>query len=275
MTAGRRAAGIAGLIATVVMAAPRPAAAERELVAHHARDVPITLGLVGLWVVGETVAKDALSPDTCRWCATNAIDRGVRLNLRWDDAALAKRLSDVTGFALTPLAAMGGLVVLSPDRRATALHDLVIVAEAAAIATDLNYLVKIAVARERPDVSDLAPADKPRTDRPAENNLSFNSGHATSAMAFAVAAGTTATLRGYRHAWAVWATGVPLALATGYLRIAGDRHWASDVVTGWAVGAAVGVAVPYLLHTRPGPGRPTVALGRAADATTLGLAVAW
>lgn len=231
-----RARSLLGWVAALAVVAPRSAAADRELVANHARDVPITLGLIGLWVVGETAAKDALSPDACRWCATNAVDRGVRVNLRWDDTALAKRLSDVTGFALTPLAAVGGLVVLSPDRSATALHDLVIVAEAAAIATDLNYLVKIAVARERPDVSDLAPADKPRTDRPAENNLSFNSGHATSAMAFAVAAGTTASLRGYRHAWAVWATGVPLALATGYLRIAGDRHWASDVVTGRAEG---------------------------------------
>ena len=46
---------------------------------------------------------------------------------------------------------------------------------------------------------------------------------------------------------------VPLALATGYLRIAADRHWATDVATGWAVGAAFGVGVPWLLHRTAAP----------------------
>jgi hypothetical protein len=39
-----------------------------------------------------------------------------------------------------------------------------------------------------------------------------------------------------------------LAAATGYLRIAADSHYFSDVLVGAAVGTAVGLLVPHLLH---------------------------
>ncbi|HSO33467.1 MAG TPA: phosphatase PAP2 family protein, partial [Labilithrix sp.] len=56
--------------------------------------------------------------------------------------------------------------------------------------------------------------------------------------------------RGYRLMPLVWATLMPLAVATGYLRIAGDKHYLSDVLTGAILGAAVGVALPLLFHGR-------------------------
>jgi membrane-associated phospholipid phosphatase len=74
-------------------------------------------------------------------------------------------------------------------------------------------------------------------------------------MAIAVASGMCASLRGEQNAWAVWATGVPLAVATGYLRIAADKHYASDVLVGATFGALFGAGVPLLLH-RPGQGTP-------------------
>jgi membrane-associated phospholipid phosphatase len=57
-----------------------------------------------------------------------------------------------------------------------------------------------------------------------------------------------ARLRGY-PAWpAVYAAGFGAAAAVGYLRIAADEHWLSDVVAAAAVGAGLGVAVPLLFH---------------------------
>ena len=38
--------------------------------------------------------------------------------------------------------------------------------------------------------------------------------------------------------------------APGYLRIAADKHYLSDVLTGALVGSAFGVAMPYFLHRR-------------------------
>jgi membrane-associated phospholipid phosphatase len=77
---------------------------------------------------------------------------------------------------------------------------------------------------ERPFVHVLPPAQKGRTAQPDDNNLSFSSGHTTATFALAAAAGTVATMRGYRWAPLTWIVGGALALGTGYLRIAADRH---------------------------------------------------
>ncbi len=45
--------------------------------------------------------------------------------------------------------------------------------------------------------------------------------------------------------------GLAASAATGYLRVAGDKHWATDVLAGAGWGSAVGVGVP-LLHARGG-----------------------
>lgn len=232
------------------------------------RDVPII-------VVGGALhlfAERAFAPDACRWCGSNPIDRGVRDALAWDDPTAPARISDVTGFLALPALGLGLLGASGGGNDFGA--NAAIVVQAAVLALDAGTIAKLAAARERPFVHDLAPADKADTARPSENNLSFYSGHSTLAMAVAVAAGTTASMRGYRHARLVWATGVPLALATGYLRIAADRHWSTDVVTGWVTGAAIGFAVPYFLHRR-GRAAVTPIVARTETATTVGVAVTW
>jgi membrane-associated phospholipid phosphatase len=47
--------------------------------------------------------------------------------------------------------------------------------------------------------------------------------------------------------------GFPVAALTGYLRIAGDKHYMSDVLTGAAVGSAIGYMVPRLHRHVTGP----------------------
>lgn len=73
-------------------------------------------------------------------------------------------------------------------------------------------------------------------------HLSFPSGHAASAAALAAAL----TVRyGDRAAW-FWV----LALLGGLSRVCVGAHWATDVVAGWALGAAVGLAAAHLLRDR-------------------------
>jgi membrane-associated phospholipid phosphatase len=45
-----------------------------------------------------------------------------------------------------------------------------------------------------------------------------------------------------------------MAAGVGYLRVAGDAHWVSDVLAGAAIGGAIGWAVPWTLH-RPRSGK--------------------
>jgi len=239
----------------------------------YRRDGAVVVVGGALYLLGEVVAKDALSPDTCRWCDDNRLDRGVRDALVWDHRATANTLSNVSAFVAAPVLGVGLLQLTGTTDHL--VHNTLILAEAGVVASDLAYLIKLAAARERPFVHQLPDADKRFTDKPAENNLSFFSGHATLAMTLAVAAGTTATLRGYRHHRLVWATTVPVALATGYLRIAADRHYTTDVVVGWTFGAAVGFAVPYFLHRRRAPGAPTPVVARTATSTTVGVALTW
>jgi membrane-associated phospholipid phosphatase len=65
-------------------------------------------------------------------------------------------------------------------------------------------------------------------------------------------------------------SGSALALTVGLLRIVAVRHRASDVLAGWVLGTAVGIALPLLLHPRLD--EPVAAAGTpAAPATSVPL----
>ncbi len=84
-----------------------------------------------------------------------------------------------------------------------------------------------------------------------KSHVSFFSGHTALAFSFAVSAGTIASMRSYPNAGWVLGSGLALATTTGYLRIAADHHYFTDVLVGAVVGSAIGWAVPKLHGTRP------------------------
>ena len=261
------------LCVTATVAATRTAAADDTVAEPDKKvHVPITLGLGFLYFLGEAPFKAPLSSDTCRWCGPILFDDGVRNALVWDDKQQAQTISNWTGFIGAPLFAIGavGLAAELDDRGAANwFDDGLIVAESAAMAGVVNFAIKASVARERPFVHQLAPEDKPLTAHPQDNNQSFYSGHSTLSMSLAVSAGTVATMRGYRWAPALYGGGIALSLTTGYLRIAADKHWATDVLTGWAVGAAIGYAVPHYLHRKHADITPL------ASPSMVGVAMRW
>ena len=227
--------------------------AEDTLEVNIPRTALIASGGVTAWVLSE-ILKPQLAPAACRWCATNGLDDGVRDALVWDDRESAATASDVLAYAAAPALAFG--IEAAVAREAGHLEhvpeDALVIAEATALAMDLNQLVKLSVGRERPFVRALPDDAKDDTETPSDNNLSFYSGHTAFTMALAVSAGTVATMRGYEYAPAIFAVGIPLSLGAGYLRIAADKHYATDVTVGAVVGAAVGAAVPLLLHKKHG-----------------------
>ncbi|NMC72329.1 MAG: phosphatase PAP2 family protein [Myxococcales bacterium] len=239
--------GVPWLLAAALAASAVPAARAGELRIDLGWDLGLTLGVGGGWIASEAL-KGYLAPDVCRWCEGNAFDDGARGALRWDDTAAADTTSYVLGFALLPAMVLGVNAASARDAGAAVqgAEDLLLVTEAVAFASALNQATKFLVGRERPFVHALAAEDKGRTDNPADNNVSFFSGHTTLAFAVAVSGATVATLRGYDTAPYLWVIGGLMALGTGYLRIAADRHYLSDVLVGAAVGALVGWAVPWL-----------------------------
>jgi membrane-associated phospholipid phosphatase len=225
---------------------------------------------------GTELLKPSLAPATCRWCdrdpngtdTLNSVDASVRSSLRWSNSSSAAGISDVIGMALVPVAAVGLDALASHHDRGSwqrAGVDAIIIAEAAFVATAINQTVKLAVGRERPFVHARPPDQNLAVVHSPDDNLSFFSQHTTWTFALATSSGTVASMRGYRLAPLVWSVGMPLAAMTGYLRIAADRHYLTDVAVGALFGAAVGVALPMLAHGRQGSDAGAAAMGTASS----------
>jgi len=195
----------------------------------------------------------------------------VRGALRTSRTTAPDVTSSVIGFVVMPAMAFGtGALAARHDGRLGEWPiDALIIGEAAVLAADVNQLTKFMVGRERPFVHALPPEQRQSTSQPSDNNLSFFSGHTTLAFSLATASGTVASMRGYREAPVIWVVGMTLATLTGYLRIAADKHYFTDVLTGALVGSGIGFAVPYFFH-RP---RTDVGIGPASGSGASGLTV--
>lgn len=210
-------------------------------------DLPVTGTLALGLLLSESVLKKPLAPQACRWCGHNAVDdafSGIRAPLA------SQRTMDLLSYltvGVLPLAALGYGYWQASDLKSFGI-DALLVLEAMFAAATLNQVVKFTVGRERPFVARLSEGEKGATQTPEDNNLSFFSGHATMAFSLAVAMGTVAELRRYRHRVWVWAVGLSLATATAVLRMAADKHYFTDVLTGAVVGGALGYFIPAWLH---------------------------
>jgi membrane-associated phospholipid phosphatase len=246
-------------------------------------DLPITFAFGSVWLASQ-LSQAALTSAECRWCdrasdgtdTLNALDKGSRDALRWSNPLAANLMSDVLGWGVSPVVAIGGgaLVAGLDGRLDEAPANLLILLEASFASAALSQLMKFAVARERPFVHYLPAAEKKRTAKPADNNVSFYSAHANFAFAAAVSSGTIAYIRGYRGA--PWLLGGGLAIATtiGYLRVAADRHYMTDVLVGAAMGSLAGFAIPYFFH-RKSDAETTGMAPSAITATSNNISIAW
>jgi membrane-associated phospholipid phosphatase len=228
------------------------------------RDLAQTVPRVVLevsWLVASQAGQRALAPAVCRWCAPNGMDAGVRdgLRLGGGGGAAAATVSDVLLYAT-----LGGapLLVDLPmrlreskggcGRGRAALDwgaDAAILAESMLLTASVTNAFKLLAARQRPYCLDPNGGPSGKCSDPADTDryLSFFSGHTSTLFAGAVSFGMLASMRRSPNAPYVWAAGLALAATTGYLRIAADKHWLSDVLFGALWGTALGVAVP-LLH---------------------------
>lgn len=256
-----------GLLVLSILACSLPGAAlaqETRLVPPHSTgarlsylggslglDATITGFAAATWLAAERLRPE-LAPSTCRWCAPPGFDASAQHTLAWSNPGAADRLSDGIAYGLIPVSTLSVFILSSSFDRQQPLEQLIqdglIIAQATAFAADLGELAKLTVARERPFVHEMPNSQKGNTPKPADNNLSFYSAHTNLSMAMAVSASTVASLRGYRFAPALWITLPALSLVSGYLRVASQQHYISDVAVGAVMGAAVGFAVPYWLH---------------------------
>jgi len=206
----------------------------------------ITVGGGLAYIASESFLKSSLAPGACRWCQPPSLDTTMRDTLIWSSPGTAAGLSNVTGFVAAPVFGIGmtlaGVLTSDSPNLERVIDDTIPVLESVVIAELATQVVKFSVGRERPFVHFGAPAP-----HQLDDDLSFFSGHSALAFSLATSAGVIAHRR---HAWTepyIWGGGMAIATFTAYLRVAGDRHYFTDVAAGSAVGVLAGLTVPLLM----------------------------
>lgn len=104
----------------------------------------------------------------------------------------------------------------------------------------VHRAIKLVYRRERP----LRGEGPRRTE-------SYPSGHTTGTTALSITAARVLSREGLISRNAAVALAVVPPLVMGTYRVLADDHWATDVVGGWLVGAAIGLSCDGLLARRP------------------------
>jgi membrane-associated phospholipid phosphatase len=215
-------------------------------------------GLAALAIWFETTAN----PLRCKWCdrdeagrdTLNGLDRTIRDAWLWapPHRAGAATLSTILEYSLigggilvSARAQPGGTVAsvqpLAGSSATDRWNGVSAVVEALAGSAVLTGTFKRVAARERPWAHFQDPGS-------GDPNDSFVSGHTSQSFAVATAIGTLCRARHCRHQTTTWVVGLVTAGATGYLRIAADKHYMTDVLAGAGVGVLSGLAFPALGH---------------------------
>jgi membrane-associated phospholipid phosphatase len=230
----------------------------------------VTTGALAASTLTLMLLNDQLAPLQCRWCVPGTIDGNIANSVTWSNPHAADTVSNFMQFAV-PVGVMGfGLIqAYRFDDPAAGWSSVLLITQATSLAMLVNTVVKYSVGRARPYVWQGNPD---LYSSATDANVSFFGGHTTFVFAVVVSGSTLFFMQDMPGA--PWVLGVGLAAAafTGYLRMAADKHYLTDVLVGAGVGSLIGWAVPYLFH-RPGrKGAP-----QAGDITPApgGIAIAW
>ncbi len=236
------------LMATILCSASYARADERSPKRDLRYDLRLDLAATSIATAGwilTSALQDKMAPAGCRWCSVDSFDAWGHNNLKWSSIKTADYASHALAYGLAPALAfsLDALAANADDAIDGFWVDALVIAEAAAISSFATQIVQISAGRQRP----YAHYGTGGSSGPSDNT-SFYSGHTSLAFSLAVASGTVASMRGYTMAPWIWGAGLAVAATTGYLRLAADKHYMTDVIAGAAIGSAVGFALPYLFH---------------------------
>jgi len=186
-------------------------------------------GGLSLAAAGQVFSK-SLAPEQPRWTEPGHFDAAARDAIFWgrEDMRTAARISDALLYGVFMPSAVW-LPALSPYEYSSAILNQVQVLAATGILTNG---VKFLAGRQRPYARfGTAPS------RGHNDNLSFFSGHTSLAFALAVSGSMLLEEKYQSESGLIWSGSLVLAGLTGYMRIAADKHYLTDVVAGALTGS--------------------------------------
>lgn len=214
--------------------------------------------------IAAAVGAAAIPTSPGRWSGLVPVDEAVRnvLSIKgYDRGIWARETSDVlVSVLMTYPLLVDSLIVAywyraSPD---VAKETALIAIEALTFTAGIQGVTSGLASRERPYVrecgTELDPTLQDCNGR--KPYRSFFSGHTSQAF---TGAGAICTNHIHHHLFGdpaadgiACGTALTLAASTGLLRIVGNQHYFTDVMTGAAVGLLSGFGLPWLLHYGPG-----------------------
>ena len=194
------------------------------------------LGFYFLGKVEPLTEADIMKLDPLR---VNPFDRPTTKN--W--SLKAQKVSDITlrGSFLAQLA-----LLLDGNSRDEAGTIGIMIAEAVLINNGITNIIKGTVKRSRPfTYNPMAPLGKKLE---KNGRYSFFSGHASNSATYAFLSAKVFSDNnpGSKLNPYIWSAAISVPALTSLLRVKAGKHFPTDVLVGYAVGAAVGFLVPEL-----------------------------
>lgn len=200
-----------------------------------AQDYLFGYGTIAL-VTASELFKDHLAPSQANWKETNEFDLFFRKHLKWQNKNLnsAVLLSDIIAKGIFIPSVLWSPLMADHNYGRHLLLNIQVIAATGLILNSAKFIS----ARQRPySVFNSLPA------KGTDDYLSFFSGH--TAFPFAIStSGSLIMEKVYPHQSAFfWSGSIILSALSGYLRIAADHHYMSDVIAGALVGSVTGYLI--------------------------------
>ncbi len=256
-----------------------PAHAEQEKTVQWNENWPrvhlVEVGAIVGLTIGSVLLNAAPYADHAHWAGPILFDRPAR-NLFKGTTAQTQEVAALTSdylyksMVLVPYIVDNYIVALGVHQNAdVALQMTLINLQSLGLSGVMTLAAEHGVGRERPYVQDCGPGvnvpDKVgfnHCDRGFTDFQSFYSGHAAATFTMA---GLTCVHHQHLPLYGGGAADIlacvtmgALATTTGILRLVADRHYASDVLVGTAVGIINGYLLPSWLHYGFGDSRKKV-----------------
>jgi membrane-associated phospholipid phosphatase len=220
----------------------------------------------GAFAAGLALVYFGTKPPSIARFRSNSFDDGLRDSLRLESESgrrVAAQTSDILQDVMIAFPILIDALLVKgviDEQPGDALRLFVLDAQSFFLAGLISTALKNISGRRRPD---------------DHGNHAFPSAHATAAFTGAgLMCAHHSRLRLFKDQTAddvTCALGLVAATATSALRVAADRHWASDVLVGATIGILAGYLMPSLMHDVFDPTGPRLSIAPADDGATVGI----